>query len=207
MASFELFTMCISYCNLGVIFDSTLNMVDHASKVCKSAFFQLHKIGKIRKYLTTEAAKQVIHSLVISRLDYANAVLVGQPKVKLQQLQYVQNSAARLITKTGHSEHITPVLKSLHWLPIEQRIKFKVLLLTYKAMNGLAPIYLQELIMPHNPTRTLRSSEEALNTISPQIQNKNLWRQVFQCGLTILDCGTPYVITKISISSIFQILP
>ena len=83
------------------------------------SILQLLKIGKIRKYISTEAAKELIHSLVIFLLNYANAVLIGLPGVKFQQLQSVQNSAARLLTGTKYNEHINLFLESLHWLPIE----------------------------------------------------------------------------------------
>ena len=76
-----------------------------------------------------------------------------------QQATCIQNIVARIITGHGRCEHITPVLKALHWLPVQQRIKFKTLVLVYKAVNNLAPVYLQELLHPHVPCRGLRSSE------------------------------------------------
>ena len=79
-----------------------------------------------------------------------------------QHLQRIQNIVARIITGHGRCEHITPVLKSLHLLPVQQRIKFKTLVLVYKAVNNLAPVYLQELLHPHVPCRGLRSSENNL---------------------------------------------
>ena len=84
--------------------------------------------------------------IVTSRLDYSNGLLYGIPKSAVSILQSVQNSAAHIIvTKTAPREHITPVLKELHWLPVDRRIEYKILLYAYKALNGLAPEYLSSL--------------------------------------------------------------
>jgi hypothetical protein len=144
--------------NLGVIFDSTLSMESHVSAICKNSFFQLRNIAKIRKYLTDKSTEKVIHAFISSRLDNNNALLYGIPKSKIQRLQRVQNSAARIIRKCKKSDHITPHLKHLHWLPVQQRIKFKILTLTFKCLHGLAPKYLNDLLTLYKPSRTLRSS-------------------------------------------------
>ena len=144
--------------NLGVIMDSTLSMESHISSVCQSTYLQLRNIGKIRKYLTDEATKKVIHACISSRLDYNNALLYGLPKSQLHRLQRIQNSAARIVQRCKKSDHMTPHLKHLHWLPVQQRIKFKILTLTYKCLHGLAPQYLSDLLSVYNPSRTLRSS-------------------------------------------------
>ena len=99
---------------------------------------------------------------VTSRLDYCNALLYGLPETLLQKLQRVQNAAARLVTGTRKYEHITPVLKELHWLPIKQRIEYKILLLTFKALMGQAPEYISDLVKPYQPTRSLRSQSQHL---------------------------------------------
>ena len=104
-----------------------------------------------------------MRSLVISsKLDYCNALLYGLPDAQLQRLQRAQNTAARIVTRTKKSEHITPVLKQLHWLPVRHRIVFKLLLITYKSLNGLSPQYLRNLITPRSSSRTLRSSDKCL---------------------------------------------
>jgi hypothetical protein len=148
--------------NLGVIFDETMSLEHHISSVCKSAYFQIRNISKIRKCLTEDATKTLVHSLVTSRLDYANSLLYGLPKVLINRLQRVQNTAARLVTRTARTEHITPVLHKLHWLPVAKRIDYKLLLLTYKAMHGEAPAYLAELLHSHKPSRKLRSGNKSL---------------------------------------------
>lgn len=75
-------------------------------------------------------------------------------------MQRIQNCAARLVARQPRTAHICPVLKELHWLPVEQRVTFKVLLLTFKALNGLVPLYLSQLIVPYSPTRNLRSASK-----------------------------------------------
>ncbi len=92
-----------------------------------------------------------------SRLDYCNALLDGCPASSINKLQIVQNAAARVFTRSRKYYHITPILKSLYWLPIKFCISYKILLLVYKALNVLAPAYLTNLLSHYNPTRSLRS--------------------------------------------------
>ena len=103
-----------------------------------------------------------LSSIVNSKLDYCNSLAYGLPKYLLQKLQYVQNAAARLITGIRKHDHITPILMDLHWLPVNQRIQFKILLLTFKSLNGLAPVYIDEMIQRYVPNRKLRSSSAFL---------------------------------------------
>lgn len=143
--------------NLGAFLDSKMNMDKHINTVCRSGYMQLRQIGHIRKYLTTDATKSLVNSLVTSRLDYCNALLNGVPKTILGRLQTLQNTAARIITRTSRYEHINPVLKELHWIPVYHRVEFKVLMLTYKALNDQSPSYIKEMLEIYHPARSLRS--------------------------------------------------
>ena len=134
-------------------------MKSHVNSICKSANLALHNIGKIRKYLDASTTEKLIHAFVSSKLDQYNSLLYGLPAYQIKKLQLIQNKAARIVTKTRPREHITPVLKRLHWLPVEARIQFKLLLLIYKAVNGKAPQYIQTLLQPQE-TRNLRSSKK-----------------------------------------------
>ena len=139
--------------NLGVILDSTLSYQSHIKSITNSAFYHLRNISRLRPSLSDSVAETLIHAFVTSRLDYCNGVLFGVPKKYLDRLQYVQNSAARVLTRTKPWQHITPTLKQLHWLPVKHRINHKLLLLTYKCQNNLAPQYLSGLLQD-KPTQT-----------------------------------------------------
>ena len=119
-----------------------------------------------------------MHAFISSRIDYCNALFTGLPKNTTERLQLIQNSAAGLLTKTKRREHITPVLASLHWLPVMSRIDFKILLLTYKALNGTGPRYIANSLIHYVPTRTLRSSTSGLLT-APRNTTKKIGDAAF----------------------------
>ena len=121
-------------------------MRDHIINVCKAAFFYLHNIRRIKKYLSRDSLLTLVHAFITSRLDYCNALLYGLPKEQIAKLQRVQNAAVRLIMAIGKYSHITPVPYELHWLPVQARIHFKMLLLAFKAIHGLAPVYICNLL-------------------------------------------------------------
>ena len=101
-----------------------------------------------------------MHSFV--KLDSCNVLLYGLPKNKIQCLQYVLNSAARLVTLSRKHDHISPVLMEFHWLPVEQRVEFKIFLFTYKVANGMATVYFQDILDLYRPCRSLRSGNMQL---------------------------------------------
>ncbi|KAI5629204.1 hypothetical protein C0J50_8103, partial [Silurus asotus] len=130
--------------------------------VTKTAFFHLRNISKLRNMLSISDAEKLVHAFMTSRIDYCNALLGGCPASLINKLQLVQNAAARVLTRARKYDHITPILSSLHWLPVKFRIDYKLLLLTYKALNGLAPMYLSSLLTCYNPPRSLRSQNSGL---------------------------------------------
>ncbi|KAI5626003.1 hypothetical protein C0J50_14450, partial [Silurus asotus] len=148
--------------DLGVILDSDLSFKNHINQVTKTAFFHLRNISKLRNMLSISDAEKLVHAFMTSRIDYCNALLGGCPASLINKLQLVQNAAARVLTRARKYDHITPILSSLHWLPVKFRIDYKLLLLTYKALNGLAPIYLSSLLTRYNPPRSLRSQNSGL---------------------------------------------
>ena len=148
--------------NLGVVFDRHASMETQVKSVCRSAYVQLRRLRRIKKYLPRDSLETLVHAFVSSRLDYCNALYLGIPQKQLSRLQLVQNCAARLLAGANRRDHVTPLLESLHWLPIEQRIRFKILLLVFKAVNDIGPKYLCDLFSNYVPSRSLRSENQTL---------------------------------------------
>ncbi len=120
--------------NLGVIFDAGMTMKPHINNVCKSGYYHLRNISRIRKCLTKDSCVTLVHAFVTSRLDYCNTLLVGLPDCDINELQLLQNCYTRKF------DHITPVLFNLHWLRVKECISFKILLLTYKALGKASKV-------------------------------------------------------------------
>lgn len=148
--------------NIGVTLDKFLTMSIHINSICKSAFYHLRNIARARRFLSSHTTETLIHAFVTVKLDNANALLYGLPKDQIRKLQRVLNSAARMLTGAHKYDRITPILMQLHWLPVEQRIIYKIILMTFKALYGLAPQYIANLISHYEPSRSLRSSKANL---------------------------------------------
>lgn len=176
--------------NLGVYFDSRLTMEKQVASIVKSCNYHLCNIGRIRHFISTDACKTLVNSLVTSRLDYANSLLFGVNKCQIERLQRVQNTGARLVTKTRKREHITPILAGLHWLPVEFRPKFKILVYTYTALQGTAPDYIQELLHLQTTTRALRS-EGSLRLELPHVRTKTYGERQFNRAAATLWNNLP----------------
>ena len=155
--------------NLGVVFDRTMSMEKQVSSVCRSCYAHLRNIGQIRRSLNKDATRSLVRSMVTSRLDYCNVLLCAATISTTKKLQLVQNTAARIVTRTKLSEHITPVLRDLHWLPIKRRIEYKVIMHTFRALHGQSPSYISDLIVRYKPTRVLRSQNTTSLDI-PRVQ-------------------------------------
>ena len=123
-------------------------MADHVAALRRSCLFQLHQLRMVRSSLTLEAAKTLVHAFVSSSLDYCSSLLYGIGDDLQTKLQSVQNATARVVTGTRKFDHITPVLRQLHWLPVRQRITFKLAMITFKCLHGLAPSYLTDVCIP-----------------------------------------------------------
>ncbi len=178
--------------NMAVILDSNLSFENHISHVTKSAFFHLRNIAKLQNMLTFSDTEKLVHAFMTSRLDYCNALLGGCPASSINKLQIVQNAAARVLTRSRKYYHITQILQSLHWLPIKFRISYKILLLAYKALNGLAPAYLTNLLSRYNPTRSLRLQNSGLLVV-PRIAKSTKGGRTFSIWLP--NSGIAFLIT------------
>ena len=109
---------CPSLRNLGVTFDSTISLHQHVLNVCRGAFLELRPINSICNFLTTDAVKILVCSLVLSRIDYCNTLLTGLPQSLLKKIQYVQNAAAKMIFRAPKSDYISLLLQKLHCYPL-----------------------------------------------------------------------------------------
>ena len=144
--------------------DSNLSMECHVASIVRSCYMGLRKIGRIRMFISGDTAATLVNAYVTSKLDCNNSLLHKLPKTLLNRLQMIQNNSARLISMKRKYDSIEPVLKDLHWLPIEFRIQYKINLLTFKCLNNLAPFYLRDLLEPYVPGRSLRSTDKNLLT-------------------------------------------
>ena len=165
------------------IMDDHLSMASQVSNICRSAYYHLSRIAKIRHSLTTSVCKSLIHGLVTSRLDYGNAMLFGIADRLLHRLEMVQRSAARVVMqiRRGDRQSMTTILQRLHWLPVKKRIEFKILVLVHKAIYEGQPVYLASLLNQHTPKRCLRSSSGLLLDV-PRVNLERFGRRAFACA-------------------------
>ena len=131
---------------LGVWLDNILDMKRFISDRYRIASLNLYNIRKIKKYLCRKSLVRLINALVLSHLDYSNALLFGLPDSTIRPMQNIHNSAARLILSLSKFEHIIPALQQLHWLPIRYRIQFRIMTIVYKVVHNTAPEYICTLI-------------------------------------------------------------
>ena len=197
----------VSARNLGVQFDSNLNMREHITNVCKSAYYMIYNLRRIRKYLDKDITKDIVHACITNKLDYCNGLLYGIPDCQIVRLQRVQNTCARLICGCSKFTRITPILRNLHWLPVRQRITFKILLIVYKALLGQAPTYIKELLnfKPNQHNRNLRSSRDTLLLQIPSIKTKiTLGDRAFACAAPKLWNNLPFEVRKSPSVNVFK---
>ncbi|XP_046576127.1 uncharacterized protein LOC124284111 [Haliotis rubra] len=137
--------------DLGVYFECDLSLEKQVSELCKSCYYHIRTIGSIRHLLIEDSTAALVRSLILSRIDYCNSLLLHISQDLINRLQRIQNNAARIVTKTPKFASITPVLKRLRWLPIRARVDFKILTLTYQCVHRTAPVYLKELFRLYIP--------------------------------------------------------
>jgi hypothetical protein len=153
--------------NLGVILDSDLSFKAHITQVSKSCHHHIRQLRSIRPILDHDSAVLLANSLVSTKIDFCNALYAGLPNSTTHSLQLVQNSLARAVYSSSKFDHATPLLRKLHWLPIAQRISYKICLLTFKTLQHNFPSYLSELLVPYKSVRNLRSDSKNLLVIPP----------------------------------------
>ena len=184
--------------NLGTVFDSNLCLVPHINNTCRQAFFHLHNIRRIRKYLSVDATKILVHAFIMGRVDYCNSLLYGLPAKSVNKLQRVQNAAARLVSGASRFNHITPVLYELHWLPVKERIIFKISVLTFKAIHGLAPSYISEMVTVMRPSsyQLRRNKELLIEPANNRNTKKTLGDRAFSFAAPTVFNALPHFIRR-----------
>ena len=192
--------------NLGSWFDENMNMGCHINMMCKTFSFHLYNIRRIRKYLSKDSTQTLVHAFITARIDYCNGLLYGLPAAHLNKLQRIQNSAARLVCYLSRFCHITPTLFSLQWLPVCFRIEFKLLILAFKAIHGLAPQYITDLInVKQQFGRMMLRSQSELQLLPPRIiTKKTLGDRSFMASAPKLWNGLPSNIRAVNDLNCFK---
>ncbi len=151
--------------SLGVFWDQCLKFDKQINEVISSRFFQLRLLSKMTSFLSVKTLEIANHALITTRLDYCNSLYLCISKSSIARLQLVQNAAAKFLKRQRKFDHVTPILKSLHWFSVHFRIEFKILLYVFKSINNLAPSYLSDQLYPYNPTQSLRSGDQRLLSV------------------------------------------
>ena len=153
---------------LGIWLDSNLNFRCHINMKCRTAILNIQKLKHIINVLTPEAARLIVHGMVTSHLDYANALYYGLPEFSIKKLQRVQNMAVKVILGKRKSDSSRDCLMALHWLPVQERIEYKILTLVYKCIVGEAPAHLMDIIQERDMHQEgLRSNRDHKSLVVP----------------------------------------
>ena len=163
--------------SLGVTLDQSLTFDDHIKNVVKASNFHIRALKHIRPMLSSEVANMVACSVVNIKLDYCNSLLYDTSKKNFDKLQRIQNHLARVVSGTARRDHIRPVLKALHWLPVTQRVQYKVAVITHKVLSTRQPQYLADIVTEYNPSRHLRSSTQ--RKLAVRTTNNRLGERAF----------------------------
>ena len=141
-------------------------MKQHISSLCRTTFLAFRRIASICPFLSNSSIEKLVLSMITSGLDYCNATFAGVADEQISRMQKIQNNAARLILKKSKRDHVTPLLKELHWLPVKYCIQYKLTTLTFRRFHGTLPPYLSSSLCTYQPSRSLRSSTDRLLKIS-----------------------------------------
>ncbi len=180
--------------NLGIIFDKEMTLQEHVHQICKKGFYHVKDLFSLRKFLNQKETNTAAHAFVTSILDYGNSLFYGISGYLVEKMQVLQNAAARAVVKKRKFDHISEDRMKLNWLPVEARIKFKYLLITWKCLNGRAPDYLKELLSCNKSVRS-----QCQNTfIVPKVNNVTHGGIAFTKAAPILWNALPEHMRKIN---------
>jgi hypothetical protein len=192
--------------NLGILLDSELSMNSHIAKVTTACFGALRRIRSISRCLSRPVLEALVVALVLTRLDYGNATLYGLPTTALNKLQSVMNAAARLVCNKRKFDHVTPILRDLHWLRIQQRTQFKVAVLTFRCLHGLAPPYLTEGLqrVSNLPSRRRLRSSSTADLIVPSTRLSTVGDRAFPVAAARTWNSLPASVTSAPSLEVFR---
>lgn len=165
--------------NLGVTFDCSLSFSLHINSICSQSYRLLRNLASIRKFISTGDLRLLVQSIIVSRIDNCNSLLYGVLARNINKLQKLQNACARVIYGKRRRDHVTPLLQELHWLPVRQRIIFKILLLVFKFYHNSVPLYIAQLLEKSKkdnftlivPRAYTPYGDRAFSTYAPRLWN------------------------------------
>ena len=192
--------------DLGIYLDSDVSMSTHVSRTTSSCFSVLRQIRSIRRSVTRPVLLSLVVSLVLSRLDYGCATLAGLPGQQLDRLQSVLNAAARLVYSARKYDHITPLLRELHWLRVPERIAFRQAVLVYRCLHDLAPQYLIDeftRVADADSRQGLRSANTA-SLVVPRSRHVTIGDRAFPVAAARLWNSLPLSVTSSPSLSVFR---
>jgi len=177
--------------DLGVVIDSRLTMSEQVNVLCRAGYYQLCQLRPVARSLPQECAKTLVQAFISSCLDYCNTLLYGISNSLFRRLQLIQNAAARFLTGASRRDHISPVLRSLHWLPVMQWVDYKLATLVYKSLQGQAPSYLVDncQLIADSGRPQLRSAHA--NVLTVPRTNTRLRNRSFSVAGTIIWNSLP----------------
>ena len=181
-----------------------MSLESHVNQICRPSYYNIRNFGTIRKYLTPSTAVHLANALIYSKLDHLNSLLVNLPDRQLDKLQRIQNITARIVSRCGRTNHITPVLASLHSLPVSARISFKVCLIFYRSIHGPAPAYIMDILSICRPSRNLRSSENGVLLRVPHVRTSTYGDRAFSSVAPVLWNSLPLEIRSSDSEILFR---
>ena len=153
----EVITPTTNAKDLGLTLDSYLTYDYHIKNVVSSCMAKLCQINRVKDSFDRDSLRLIINALVMNKLYYCSTVWSNTSATNIKKLRAVQNFACRILTNTGRYDHVTPALRAIRWLPVEEHLKYRETLITYKCMNGLAPPYLSKLFIKRNEIHDLNT--------------------------------------------------
>ena len=175
--------------NLGVIFDHDMKMSSYVAHLSKTLNWQIGNIWRIRRFLSFDACTNAVRTLVLSKIDYCSSLLNGMSQKNLTRLQLLQNKCARLIFREPKYTHTSPLLHSLHWLPVAKRVQFRTLVHVYKVLASSTPEYLSSILHTRHSGYSLRST--AATCLSIPRSHKLAGDRAFSIIAPVLWNGLP----------------